>query len=226
MRSDWKQAEPELRQVKVRSNGINELVTIESTSEELSCIGIGTDAAVFHYAPTPEYAYKIYTDQSLTKKDVEEEVYRLLEGSPYFPRFYGKGDSFIVISYEKGLTLYDCILQGVPVPEQVMQDVEVAREYVRSKGLNPRDIHLKNVLLQDGRGKVIDVSEYVQPGNDNRWEHLVWAYNHFYPLLSGKQIPSWMLEAIKQSYNRIDKATFALEEFSKQVERLFFGGRK
>ncbi|MDF2671376.1 MAG: hypothetical protein K0R67_3682 [Paenibacillus sp.] len=226
MNSDWRQANQELQKVIVKSNGLNEPVSIESGSEQLSCIGIGTDAAVFRFAETPEYAFKIYTEQSLPKKDMEEEVYRQIEGSPFFPRFYGKGENYIVVSYEEGMNLYDCVLQGIPVPEQVISDVEEARAYVRSKGLNPRDIHLKNVLMQNGRGKVIDVSEYIQPGNDNRWEHLVWAYSHIYPLIAGKQISSWMLETIKHWYNRVDKASFALEEFAKQVERLFFGNRK
>jgi hypothetical protein len=67
----------------------------------------------------------------------------------------------LVLSFEQGVTLYDCLLQGVRVPEQAIQDVEESREFVRSQGLNPRDIHLKNVLLQEGRGKVLDVSEYI-----------------------------------------------------------------
>src|SRR5690606_26217314 len=49
--------------------------------------------------------------------------------------------SCLVLSYEEGKTLFDCILEGIHIPEQVIQDVEEAREYARSKGLNPRDIH-------------------------------------------------------------------------------------
>ena len=59
------------------------------------------------------------------------------------------------------MTLFDCVLQGIHIPEQVINDVEDAREYVRNKGLNPRDIHLKNILLQNGRAKILDVSEYI-----------------------------------------------------------------
>ena len=65
-----------------------------------------------------------------------------------------------------------------------------AREYVRQKGLNPRDIHLKNIFLQNGRAKIIDVSEYVQPGNDLRWEYLKKAYDQYYHLIEGKPFRS------------------------------------
>ena len=70
-------------------------------------------------------------------------------------------DNYLVLSFEEGITLYDCLLQGIPIPKQAIKDVDDAREYVRQKGLNPRDIHLKNVFLQNGRAKIIDVSEYV-----------------------------------------------------------------
>lgn len=153
-------------------------------------------------------------------------MYECLKGSPYFPQYYGSGRNYIAISYEQGETLYDCLVQGIPIPEQVITDVEQARDYVRSLGLNPRDIHLKNVLLQEGRGKVLDVSEYVQEGNDNRWEHLVLVYHNLYPLISGVKVPTWILETIKQWYNRIDKATFIIEEFAQDVMKLFFANRK
>ncbi|MBJ8193616.1 serine/threonine protein kinase, partial [Bacillus cereus] len=84
-----------------------------------------------------------YSDMAIEKKDAEADVYERLRGSDFFPHYYGKGDKYIVISYESGITLLDCLLQGIPVPEQAILDVEKAREFVRSKGLNPRDIHLK-----------------------------------------------------------------------------------
>ncbi|SMF84230.1 hypothetical protein SAMN05661091_2560 [Paenibacillus uliginis N3/975] len=218
----WKQAETALSCMEVIKHGENDPVTIEGESDDLHCIGIGTDAAVFVYEPMPAYAYKLYAKQALPKKEAEIGVYHALVGSPYFPVFYGAGERYVVISHESGLTLYDCLLYGVPIPNQVIDDVEVARSFVREKGLNPRDIHLKNVLLQDGRGKVLDVSEYVQNGNDKRWEHLVWAYDNVYPLLEGKKLPLWVLEAVKNGYYRLDPSSVNLQEFADQIRRLFF----
>ena len=225
MDADWKEAESLIKQVEVRGHKGNEPVSISMNEIGLRCIGIGTDAAVFHFDKTPDYAFKVYSEQSLSKKDVEERVYQRLKGAKYFPQFYGSGQNFIVLSYEKGITLYDCLLRGTSIPKQVVNDVKEARAYVRKLDLNPRDIHLKNVILQEGRGKVIDVSEYMKEGSDNRWEHLEWAYENIYPIVEGVKIPSWTLEAVKNWYYRVDTATFALEEFAQQAIQLFFKNR-
>lgn len=218
---DWKQAEKALSLINVLKQGENEPVKIEGESSDIQCIGIGTDAAVFVYMPMPSYAYKLYTTEALSKKQSEIEVYQALVGSPYFPVYYGSGDRYIVISNESGITLYDCLLSGVPVPRQVIDDVDAARQFVRERGLNPRDIHLKNILLQDGRGKVLDVSEYVQNGNDKRWEHLAWAYDNFYPLIEGKKVPLTVLEAVKKRYYRLDSTNGSLMDFANRMKRLF-----
>ncbi|GHH98693.1 serine/threonine protein kinase [Neobacillus kokaensis] len=224
MISDWKLADEALRNIQVIGSENNQSVTIMGAAEGLTCIGIGTDAAVFHYHKTPDVVFKVYSSQALKKKEVEEYVYEHLKGARYFPTFYGSGTNYIVMSFEQGVTLYECLVQGIPVPEQAILDVEEAREYIRRQGLNPRDIHLKNILLQNGRGKVLDVSEYVQKGNDYRWEHLLWAYKNFYPFISGTPVPVWILETIKQWYFRINLASFMLGNFSKRWN--FFRQRK
>ncbi|SEO93130.1 serine/threonine protein kinase [Paenibacillus sp. OV219] len=226
MIADWKHVEEALREIEVVGHDNNKPVSVIGCAEDLRCIGIGTDAAVFYYANTPNYAYKVYSNQASEKKEAEEMIYSRLQESQYFPRCYGVGANYLVLSFEKGITLYDCLLQGIRVPEEAMQDVEDARAFVRSQGLNPRDIHLKNVLLQDGRGKVLDVSEYMKEGNDSRWEHLIWTYKHFYPLINEVHVPLWILETITNWYNRIDTASFGIEDFSKRVSQLFFGKRK
>jgi hypothetical protein len=220
MDGNWAAADEALRQVVVTGNERNEEVIVTSVPASLSCIGIGTDAAVFASAHAPGYAYKVYSDLAVGKKEVERQVYELLHGIPYFPVYYGEGANYIVISRERGITLTDCLIEGIPVPEQVIQDVEEARELVRRRGLNPRDIHLKNVLLQDGRAKVLDVSEYVQEGDDKRWEHLVWAYRTFYPSLEGRKIPAWILDMVKNGYMKLDQANINLDELGQRVSRL------
>lgn len=200
MEPDWKQAEPALRHIRIKGNSGNRLVTVSGHAEHLRCIGIGTDAAVFVYDPLPGYAFKVYADEALRKRDEEEQVYLALGHSPYFPVYYGKGDRYIVISLEQGPTLYDCLAQGIEIPRRVLEDVEEARRYARSKGLNPRDIHLKNVLMQDGRAKLLDVSEYRKPGNDRRWEHLLLAYRLVYRWLKGRKLSVRQMEAVKNLY--------------------------
>jgi hypothetical protein len=225
MTENWREAEEALQQLRIEGNENNEPVTVIGDPENLYCIGIGTDAAVFRYTPTPAYAFKVFSPHSISKKSVEQQVYERIGESPYFARCYGSGSNYLVISYEPGTTLYDCLIHGVSIPKQVVVDVEDAREFVRSLGLNPRDIHLKNVLLQNGRAKLLDISEYVKPGDDRRWEHLKRGYEEFYPLLNGRPIPNWILETVKKWYNRIDLATFTVDDFGKRIMQLFFKHR-
>lgn len=213
MKEDWIYAHNELTKISVSSNPNNELVSIHGFSDQLKCIGIGTDAAVFQSIENPAYAFKMYADDKVAKIQIEREVYELLDDSPYFSTCFGSKENYLVLSFEEGPTLYQCLLQGIPIPRQVITDVDHAREYARQKGLNPRDIHLKNILLQNGRAKLIDVSEYVQPGNDLRWDHLKKGYDQYYHLIEGKPIPLKLIESIKKRYKQVSHYSDFIEEF-------------
>ncbi|WP_411346929.1 serine/threonine protein kinase [Paenibacillus sp. WLX2291] len=222
-KEDWKTAKDALQQITVNGSEDNEPVVISGYAEGVRCIGIGTDAAVFTYDQAPGYAFKVFTPQAIDKIPVEVSVYERLKSAPFFPVCYGSDANYLVLSYEAGPTLQDCLLQGIEVPRQVITDVEAARKYVRGVGMNPRDIHLKNVIMQNGRAKVIDVSEYVKEGDDKRWDHLVWAYDQLYDRIAGKSIPSWVLDTVKNWYARIGvvNSTLNLEELAKKAGDLF-----
>ncbi len=207
-----------LSHITISSNPNNQPVSIHGNVKELKCIGIGTDAAVFQYIHEPAYAYKLFADDKLEKVQMEAMVYGKLGPSPYFSTFYKAKDRYLVVSYESGITLYHCLQQGIHIPSQVIQEVEKARAYAREKGLNPRDIHLKNILLQDDKVKIIDVSEYLLPGDDGRWEHLKRGYEEYYRLIDGKSIPTWLLETVRKSYN--NRQTTSIEDFFKDVLKL------
>jgi serine/threonine protein kinase len=221
MNQEWLAAAQPLTKISISSNPNNQPVTIHGTSEELRCVGVGTDAAVFQSIEAPSFAFKVYAKERIAKIKIEEEVYQRLGHSSFFSTCYASNDQkYLVLSFEEGITLYDCLLQGIHIPEQVIQDVENAREYVRQKNLNPRDIHLKNILLQNGRAKIIDVSEYILSGNDYRWEHLKKAYMEYYHLIDGKTIPFWLLETIRKWYNQRDMQSSNFEEFMKNVLKI------
>ncbi|MRH41095.1 serine/threonine protein kinase [Aquibacillus halophilus] len=217
MEKRWEMAMQSLSEISISSSSNNEPVTIYGGSENLRCVGVGTDAAVFQFLHTPEYAFKRYADNKFSKIEIEESVYEKIGDSRYFSKCFASYDNYLVLSYEDGITLYDCLLQGIHIPEQVIKDVEDARDYVREKGLNPRDIHLKNILLQNGRAKIIDVSEYVQQGNDFRWEHLKKAYEDYYHLIDSKSVPYWLLETIRKWYNHWNKYASTFDEFMHYV---------
>lgn len=212
----WDFAAKELSKVIVISNGKNELVTVKGNLDKFECIGLGTDAAVFRHAYAPRYAFKVFSNDKLEKIELENKVYLKLSNSEYFPVYYGRGFNFLVISYEEGITLYDCLLKGIHIPKQVIQDVDNARDYVLNRGLNPRDIHLKNILLHEGRAKLLDVSEYMKPGNDNRWEYLKEGYNQHYHLFDGKALSYWIIESARIWYNQEKVGSFNVQDFIKE----------
>ncbi|QHE51877.1 serine/threonine protein kinase [Pontibacillus sp. HMF3514] len=213
----WRMASHALSQINVTSNPNNEPVSIDGDHKDIRCVGVGTDAAVFQTIHAPLYAFKLYAKDKVYKIKEEERIYRMLGESPYFPKCFEADDRWLVLRYEEGVTLYDCILQGIHIPEQVIKDVEDARGYVREKGLNPRDIHLRNILLQDGRAKIIDVSEYAKSGNDYRWEHLMQAYHDHYHLIDRKAIPFWLVETVRKWYNQWSKHSSSFEDFMKMI---------
>lgn len=219
MEKTWQGIAESLTAIKVIANPDNEPVSIEGIADGFRCIGVGTDAAVFQFLEVPKYAFKIYAENKQDKLEAEAKVYAQIGSSPYFSSCYGLTDRLLVIKYEEGLTLFDCLLQGVHVPKLVMEDVEEARNYIRQMGLNPRDIHLKNILLQDGRARLLDVSEYIKPGNDFRWEHLKKAYEEYYPLIDGKPMPYWLLDTIRKWYHHWNRYSSSFEEFMKIVSK-------
>lgn len=222
MENDWDIAKESLSKITVISHPNNDPVTISGHANDLICIGVGTDAAVFQSLSTNKYAFKKYAKDKVEKVKVEANVYQKLGDSPFFAKCYASYDDFLVLSYEEGRTLFDCVLQGIHIPEKVIHDVEDARDYVRSKGLNPRDIHLKNILLQNGRAKILDVSEYVLPGNDYRWEHLKKGYEEYYHLIDGKSVPFWLAETVRKWYNQRDKHFSSFEDFADFVLKFLY----
>lgn len=209
-----------IKDIQVLSSKDNNPVIIKGFSKILKCVGIGTDAAVFHIEDDTKYVYKVFSKDRLEKMEMEKNVYELLGESAFFPVYYDRGSNFLILSYEKGITLYDCLLKGIHIPRQVIMDIEEARKYAKSKGLNPRDIHLKNILLYEGRGKLLDVSEYLKEGNDLRWNYLKKGYEEYYHLIDGREVPLWLIKTVIKWYNQ-QHGQFDFQEFVNKLIWLF-----
>jgi hypothetical protein len=171
----------------------------------------------FSFSGCSSLCFKKYAKDKIGKVEVEANVYQILGDSHFFSTCFASRDDYLILGYEEGKTLFDCVLQGIHIPKQVINDVEDAREYVRMKGLNPLDFHLKNILLQNRRAKILDVSEYMQSSMDYRWEHLKRGYEQHYHLIDGKPISFWLLETIRKRYNRQNKDFFSYEDFIKFI---------
>lgn len=189
-----------LKQIQIRANKDNQIVTVKQIPSEFQLIGLGTDAIVVWHPSEPEVVFKVFAPGRQDKKIAEATVYERLGSHPNFCHCLGQGEHYLILSYEEGPTLYQCLEEGIVIPEQIIKEVEEARQFARTKGLNPRDVHLKNVILQDGHAKVVDVSEYLKEGNDLRWDHLIEGYHRYYPFIRGRKIPTWMIEFVKKRY--------------------------
>ncbi|OCS84577.1 serine/threonine protein kinase [Caryophanon tenue] len=220
MINDWEKDIPSLSYITVHAQPNNAPVQIKGDAPQLTCMGVGTDAAVFRSTSAPQYVYKVYAQEEVRKAAIEAAVYAQLGDAPYFATCVAATDTFLVLSYEPGKTLYHCLLEGIHIPKSVIEDVEEARDYIRSKGLNPRDIHLKNIVLQNGKAKILDVSEYVVDGNDFRWDYLKQGYAQYYHYIDGNRVPLRIVQAVQNRFNEHRGNSYSYEEFAKTWLRL------
>ena len=188
-----------LAAIRIRAFASNEPILIEHVPAAFRVLGSGTDAIVVQHPDHPERAFKVYAPETVGCLVDEFLAYQHLDGSPYFAGCLGQGDFYLVLTYESGPTFYDCLVEGIPIPKSAVADVEDARCYARQAGLHPKDVHLKNILLQGDRARILDVSKYVAPGDDDPvWDQLAQGYRRFYPLLRGRRIPVWLMEVVKR----------------------------
>lgn len=202
-----------INKIKFQVYSMNETAHVSYLPHEFELIGLGTNAIVVRLKKVPLIVYKIFAKETLEKLESEFEAYQQLQQSPLFAKCFGKGKNYLTLSYEKGPTLYECLEKGIIIPEQAILDVNRGIDYAIQRGLYPRDIHLKNVILQHNHAKIIDVASYLTPDSDQRWEHLVMGYYQIYPQLKGKRIPRFMIERIKRVYESSEQSVHSVLNF-------------
>ena len=205
--------------IKLHISSRNTPVVIDDVPAPLRVVGFGTDAVAVQHPARPDVVFKVYAAEKLRCLDDELESYRRLAGSRFFPACFGRGPSHLILSYERGPTLLECLVQGIPIGPDVIDEVEEARRQARQVGLFPKDIHLKNVLVQPSGVKVLDLSRYVVPGDDAIWDHLVIGYRRLYPLIRGRPVPMPVVDLVKQLYRARRPDDASIESFVAQVAR-------
>ena len=196
--------------IRIRAFAGNEPIVISEVPAPLQILGWGTDAIVVRHPDHPGLAYKVYAPESVHCLHDEAAAYRRLAGSAYFATCLAEGPFYLVLGYEPGPTLYDCLVRGIPIPASALADVEAGRREARRLGLHPKDVHLKNVLLQGERARILDVSKYIAPGDeDHVWDTLAGGYRRFYRLIRGRRVPIWLIERVKRRYKVRIKARAA-----------------
>ncbi|MBD1381060.1 protein kinase family protein [Bacillus sp. IB182487] len=168
---------------------------------DLKLIGTGRSACAFRIRDTDK-VIKIFPPQFEHVAQEEAEIYRVLENTDYFPTIYESGSNYIVMDFIEGHTLFECLNKGVPIDSEKIKEIDIVLELARQKGLNPSDIHLRNIFLTPASEiKLIDVARFKQKKQCSQWDDLKNAYYRYYlkPYFPRK-IPSFLLNLIAALY--------------------------
>ena len=178
-------------------------VGIRRCHEDLSLVGRGRSACVFRIKNTDK-VIKVFPPKFQHIARLEGEIYESLSHLPQFPAMYEMGENYIVIDYIMGWTLYECLVKGIKISEGQVEDIDRAIQLSREVGLNPSDIHLRNILITpDGGIKMIDVARFRQTKPCRQWYDLKAAYMRYYhSRYFPKKVPSGIIEAVGLLYKR------------------------
>jgi hypothetical protein len=183
------------------------LVVVHQIPQQWQLLGVGNYAAVLYHPSYPDLVVKIYAPGRPGFAQ-EVEVYRRLGDHPSFSKCLYVGKGFLILKRLSGITLYNCMYQGLRIPRQVIHDIDSALGYARSRGLRPHDVHGRNVIMYAGRGFVVDVSDFLHEENCSAWNDLKKAYYWLYrPFLSPLRLrlPYFVLDIVRKIYRRYRK---------------------
>ncbi|MGG1571828.1 serine/threonine protein kinase [Fictibacillus sp. NRS-1165] len=172
-------AEELTQEARIISRNPGDPVEVLYAPEPWKLLGCGNYAAVFVHPEYPHLVVKIY---GRNHEELLEEisVYRQLGEHQGYSQCYGYGERHLILKRIKGITLYDCLHKGVKIPEKVIRDVDEALRYAQKRGLFPRDVHGKNVMISEGRGIIVDVSDFCKNEECYKWSDLRKAYYKIY----------------------------------------------
>lgn len=165
-------------------------------------LGAGNYAVVVYHPDYPDSVVKIYAPGRPGYEE-EVEVYRRLGSHRAFSECFYAKDDFLILKRLYGTTLYDCMHLGLPIPKQVIRDIDEALNYAQNQGLQPHDVHGRNVMMHEGRGLVVDISDFLHVETCSKWNDLKKAYYWFYlPVLYPLRlrVPKSALNIIRKSY--------------------------
>ncbi len=177
-------------------------VVVHRLPDPWKLLGVGNYAAVLHHPQYPKVVVKIYAPGRPGYQE-EVQVYEQLGQHPSYSECYHFEKNYLILKRIIGITLYDCVHRGIRIPELIIHDIDKALQYAKSKGLHPHDVHGKNVMLSEGRGVLVDVSDFYKREYCNKWKDLKKAYYRVYlPYLYRYPvpIPYLILNGVRKSY--------------------------
>ncbi|MCI3926901.1 serine/threonine protein kinase [Paenibacillus sp. TRM 82003] len=195
---------------KVESVDPHDPVVVTRLPVPWKLLGRGNYAAVVVHPEHPDRVVKVYAPGREGWEE-EVEVYRRLGNHPAYSECLHADEDvrLLILRRLYGKTLYECVLKGIRIPKAAIDDVDRALEYARDRGLNPHDVHGKNVMLtNEGRGVVVDVSDFLQPDRCNMWRDMKRAYYRIYlPFLHDRPvaIPDSLMNGVRKGYRMLRK---------------------
>ncbi len=193
-----------LPHLSLESVGHHTPIVVHTTPAPWRWLGAGNYAAVFEHPAYPDVVVKVYAPGRFGLAQ-EVAVYERLGIHPAFSQCHASGANYLVLKRLDGVTWYDCLHQGIPIPPQAVHDIDLALDYARNRGLFPHDVHGRNVMVSHGRGVVVDVSDFLNPAPCRAWEDVKWAYRWIYqPIVKplGLRIPYVWLDGVRWGYRR------------------------
>jgi len=176
---------------------------LKSYDEALQLIGTGRSAYVFK-VQHEQVALKVYFPHKAHLAAEEAAIYKKLSSSSYYPTLHDVGANYIVIDYLEGHTLFQCLENGFFVSEDKIHAINEALNIARKVGLNPSDVHLKNIIITNKQEiKLIDVARFRQTKQDRQWDDIQKVYFKGYvKLYFPKRIPRFILHSLAAIYKR------------------------
>jgi hypothetical protein len=192
--------------LKLESVQPEEPVLVNELPGNWTKLGAGNYAGVFTHPNLQDEVVKVYAPGRPGWED-EVEVYRKLGEHPAYSSCLHAGERgdlrYLVLKKLRGKTFYQCLVQGLTIPQQVIDDIDAALDYARARGLYPHDVHGKNVMVSEGRGLVVDVSDFLKDEPCSMWDDLKKAYSYLYsPLMANNPVPvpEWVLNGVRKGY--------------------------
>jgi hypothetical protein len=207
-----------LPNLQIESVDPHDPVEVRHLPKPWKLLGRGNYAAVVYHPEYPDQVVKIYAPGRPGFFE-ELEVYRRLGSHPAFSECLYAKQGFLILKRLYGVTLYDCIQRGVRIPKQVIQDIDQALDYARKRGLYPHDVHGRNVMMYQGRGLVVDISDFLHKETCSKWDNLKKGYYWLYrPILSPLRIriPYFVLDVVRKSYRFFSRLTSRLKRVCNQ----------
>jgi hypothetical protein len=199
-----------LPSLQLESDDPHEPVVVRHVPGPWKTLGVGNYAAVFAHPGYPDLVVKLYAEGRDGWED-EVRVYERLGKHPAYAECY-KADRerrYLVLRRLRGVTFYECLRHGIRIPVQAVRDIDDALDYARSRGLYPHDVHGKNVMVgESGRGRVVDVSDFLKNESCNMWRDLKKAYYRIYlPFIHDRPspLPDPLLNGVRRGYRLFRK---------------------